>query len=91
MGDFSPHQEKIISRYYDHRDEIMLTRLQEIVTDLYLADSPAKRKRLWTRAAAAMKALRIPPNLADHIIVQDKPELLATSLRAWLDAAQKHP
>jgi len=91
MGDFTPHQKKIINRYYDHRDEIMLTRLQELVTDLYLAESDAKRQRLWTRVASAMKALKVPPALADHILAQGKPELLAKNLRAWLDAAKKKP
>ncbi len=89
MGDFSPHQRNIISRYYDHRDEIMLARLQEIVTELYLADSPAKRKRLWARAATAMKALKIAPRLIDTMIEQDKPELLATNLREWFVTAQE--
>ncbi len=89
MGDFTPHQKKIINRYYDHRDEIILARLQELVTDLYLADSDAKRKRLWTRVASAMKALKVPPALADHIIAQAKPEVLAQNLRTWLDEAKK--
>ena len=89
MSEFTPHQRKIINRYYDHRDEIMLTRLQEIVTELYLADSVSKRKRLWTRASSAMKALKVPPNLADHIIAQAKPEVLAKNLREWLDAGKR--
>lgn len=89
MGDFTPHQKKIINRYYDHRDEIMLTRLQELVTDLYLAESDAKRKQLWTRVASAMKALKVLPVLADHILAQGKPELLAQNLRTWLDSAKK--
>ncbi len=84
MGDFTRHQKKIIERYYDHRDEISLTKLGEIVTELYLADSDGKRKRLWSRAARAMKTLQITPDIANHIITQGKPEVLAENLRAWL-------
>ena len=46
MPDHTPYQRKLISRYYDHRDTILLTRLQEIVTDLVLAESEAKTRRL---------------------------------------------
>ncbi len=84
MGDFTSHQKKIIERYYDHRDEISLTKLGEIVTELYLADSDGKRKRLWSRAARAMKTLQIPPDVANHIVTQGKPEVLAENLRGWL-------
>ncbi len=89
MGEFTPHQKKIISRYYDHRDEIMLARLQEIVTELYLADTEAKRKRLWTRAATAMKSLKLEPKAIERIMADGTPELLARNLRVWLDEARK--
>ena len=48
MPDYSKHQKKIIERYYDHRDVIMLTKLGEIVTELYLATSDKKRDQLWS-------------------------------------------
>lgn len=85
MPDHTPHQKKIISRYYDHRDQIMLNRLQEIVTELYLADSAAKQDRLWKRAEAAMKSLKIPANQINHLMTQKKPETLAQNLRIWLE------
>lgn len=85
MGDFTPHQKKIINRYYDNRDHIMLTRLQEIVTELYLADTDAKQNRLWKRAEAAMKSLNIPASQIAHLLAQKKPEILAQNLRLWLE------
>ena len=85
MGDFTPHQKKIINRYYDNRDHIMLTKLQEIVTELYLADTEAKQGRLWKRAETAMKNLKVPPTVASHILAQKKPEVLAHNLRQWLE------
>lgn len=84
MGDYTPHQKKIIGRYYDQRDQIMLAKLQEIVTELYLADSPSAQTRLWKRVATAMKNLNVPPALAAHILEQKKPEILAQNLREWL-------
>ena len=63
MPDYTPHQRKIIDRYYKNRDEIMLAKLQEIVTELYLADSDRALTRLWKRAEKAMQALDIPVTL----------------------------
>lgn len=85
MGDFTPHQKKIISRYYDNRDHIMLTRLQEIVTELFLADTESKQSRLWKRAEAAMKSLKVPASQISHLLAQKKPEVLAHHLRQWLE------
>lgn len=89
MGDFTPHQKKIINRYYDNRDHIMLTRLQEIVTELYLADTESKQGRLWKRAEAAMKSLKIPASQINHLLAQKKPEALAHNLRLWLEGKPK--
>ena len=91
MTDYTPYQQKIISRYYDHRDEIQLTKLQEIVTELVLTDSEARTKRLWSRAKKAMEVLRIPPRLRDHIVTKADPEILARNIRDWLKAAKTNP
>jgi len=89
MPEYSRYQKKVIERYYDHRDQIMLTRLGEIVTELYLADTEAKAKRLWSRAESAMKAIKVPAATMQHILQRKKPELLADHLRDWLAAARK--
>ena len=89
MTDYTPHQRRIIERYYDQRDQIMLGRLQEIVTELYLAESEAKRERLWGRAQKAMTALKVPDSIMEHILSKGDPEVLARNLRQWLDAAKK--
>ena len=91
MTDYTRHQKKIIERYYDRRDEIMLAKLQEIVTELYLAESDAKRDQLWKRAEKAMKALKAPESVARHILTQAKPEVLAKNVRQWLQDARKPP
>ena len=89
MPEHSPYQKKIIERYYDRRDEIALTRLQEIVSELVLTDSDRKRDQLWKRAAQAMKALKVPDRLAQHILDQRKPDILAKNLRDWLQQGRK--
>lgn len=53
----SNYQRGIVNRYYENRDTIALTTLGEIVSDLYLAESEAKRKRLWERAEKALTNL----------------------------------
>ncbi len=91
MPEHTPYQKKLIGRYYDRRDEIMLAKLQEIVTELYLVETDRKREQLWKRVGQAMQALKIPPGLVDHILTQRKVEVLARHVRGWLKAAAQPP
>ncbi len=47
--EYSSYQRKVINRYYDNIDTITLTRLQELVSDLYLAEGK-KAETLWKKA-----------------------------------------
>jgi len=87
MPNYSQHQKKIIRRYYDNLDQIALTRLGEIATELYLAETVPQKKRLWDRADKAMQKLKIPPNLSHHILQSQDPEILAQNLKNWLKAS----
>ncbi len=89
MPDYSKHQKKIIERYYDQRDVIMLTKLGEIVTDLYLATTDRKRDQLWSRAKKAMTNLKVPPAIIDHVFEKKDVEVLARNLRDWTAQAKK--
>ena len=84
MPDYSPHQKKIINRYYDNKDQILLTRLQEIVTELFLADTESKQKSLWNRAAKAMQGLKVPQPVRERILADKKVDALARHLGEWL-------
>lgn len=84
MAELSRHQKKIVERYYTHRDTIMLTKLQELVTELYLAQAKGTRQALWKRARTAMENLGVKPGLMDHIIDQQSPEILARNIQQWL-------
>ena len=86
---YSSHQQKVIANYYDNLDTIMLTKLQELVTELYLADSKQKQDRLWNQAHKAMVKMKIKPALIDHIMKQRLVTTLAKNLEDWLRASNK--
>ncbi len=71
------HQQKIISRYYENRDQIDLQRLSELVTNLYLADSPKKVERQWTTAGEIMERLKVPKTRIEHVLKQRDAAILA--------------
>lgn len=76
MSDFTPYQQKIIKNYYDNRDAISLQRLQELVTDLYLAEGK-KREKLWENAEKSLVGLKLAPARIKHLMGQKDPALLA--------------
>jgi len=83
------YQAKVISRYYDKLDTIMLQKLGELVTELYLADTVARQNQLWQRAHKAMVKLKVPPAIIDHIMEKRSVEILAKNLQDWLSNKKK--
>jgi len=81
--EYSGYQKGVISRYYDNLDTIMLQKLGELVTDLYLADSKTKKDRLWKRAHQAMERLKIKRPIIDHIMKSRDVQVLAKNLQDW--------
>ncbi len=80
----SKYQTEVIRQYYNHLDTIMLGKLGEMVTELYLAETDARKNRLWQRAHKAMLNLKIPPAIIDHIMKKRSVEILAKNLQDWL-------
>jgi hypothetical protein len=80
----SKYQNEVIGRYYENLDTIMLGKLGELVTELYLAETPAKKQRLWQRAHKAMIKLKVPPAIMAHIMEKQDVEILAKNLKNWL-------
>ena len=74
--DFSPHQQKIIKRYYDNLDTIALQRLADLVGELYLAEGK-KKEKAWQAAQKAMVKLEVPAVRIEHLMKQQQPALLA--------------
>ncbi|MFA5553131.1 MAG: hypothetical protein WCZ89_08915 [Phycisphaerae bacterium] len=79
----SKYQKDVISSYYSNLDSIMLNKVSELVTELYLADNDAKRKKLWQRVQKAMVQLKIPAAIVEHIIQKQDVEILAKNLKEW--------
>lgn len=81
--EYTAYQQGIISNYYNQLDTIMLTKLQELVTDLYMADTDAKKKRLWDRAQKAMMKLNVPATILEHIMAKRDVQILAKNVQEW--------
>ena len=81
---YTKYQTDVIGRYYDNLDTIMLQKLGELVTELYLARTDAQKTRLWDRVQKAMEKLKIHPGLIDHIMATRSVEILAKNLQDWL-------
>jgi hypothetical protein len=76
MADLTPHQQKIVKRYYQNQDALAVQRLAELVSDLYLSTGK-KRERVWVNLEAHMKTLGVPQVRIDHLRKQDNPALVA--------------
>ncbi len=84
MAKRTPHQDKIIRRYYQNQDQILIQRLGDLVTDLYLAEGK-NRVRLWKRTTEILEKLKIPSARVQHVCQSDNPALLAEVLKELLD------
>jgi len=76
--EYTRFQRGVIRRWYENRGAIEVQRLQELVTDIYLATSATKRARLWERARAILE--RIPdvdPAAIDALVAANDVETLA--------------
>ncbi len=82
--EYSSYQKDVISRYYSSQEAIMLQNLQELVTELYLADTDNKKKKLWERAHKAMLKLKIPAAIIEHIMNKASIEVLAKNVAEWV-------
>ena len=89
QNNYSQYQKDVISGYYNNLDTIMLGKLSELVSELYLADTKAKKNRLWQRVHKAMLKLKVPPVIIDHIMQKEDVEILAKNLQDWLNAPKK--
>lgn len=84
MREYTPYQQNVIRRYYQHRPAVLFQQLSELVSELYLADVK-KRPRLWKRVEAALEKLEVPRSRIDHLVKKANPALLADLLKE-LDA-----
>lgn len=80
----SNYQDRVIRNYYQNRDTIMLQRLGELITDLFLAEGQA-RARIWKRVAEILEKLKIPKTQIQHLVHSDNPTLVANILQKLLE------
>jgi hypothetical protein len=74
----SRYQKGIVNRYYEHADTITLTKLQEIVSDLYLATGDKATAKLWKSAETALAKSGAEPARAAKILADKNVVALAT-------------
>jgi hypothetical protein len=80
MEKYTKHQQGIIKRYYENIDQITLSKLSELVTELYLA-SGKKRDKMWETATRHMEKLGVPKERIDHILAKQDAALLAALVK----------
>ena len=88
-NEYSKYQQNLIENYYKNLDAIMLGKLQELVTELYLAKNGPKEDKLWERAHKAMVKMKVRPALIEHIMRKRNVEVLANNLQDWLKKTRK--
>ena len=77
MEDFSRHQQSIIKRYYANSSTVGLQRLEELVSDLYLAEGANKLKKLWSHVQQALTKLEVPASRVKMVMESADPAKLA--------------
>tara|TARA_Y100001933_G_scaffold251184_1_gene288342 strand:+ start:664 stop:945 length:282 start_codon:yes stop_codon:yes gene_type:complete len=63
----SRYQQGIVRRFYLHRGTILITRLQELVSDLAVAEGK-KADALWKRAEDSLRKLETEPPIPESRI-----------------------
>lgn len=76
MSDYTPHQKKIIKRFYDHADDIGYQRLSELVSEIYLAEGK-KLDNLWKQVEKALAKVKVDQKMVEHLLTKRDPKLLA--------------
>jgi hypothetical protein len=87
VAERSKYQQNIIKNYYQNQGAILLQRLGEQVTELYLAEGKARAKR-WKDIAKILEKLKVPPTRIENLLKRDDPAQVATLLEELL-AKQK--
>lgn len=75
MKDFSAYQQKVIRNYYQNRDALALQRLQELATDLYLAEGK-KRAKIWDQVRKSLEKSGLSAARIDHVVSSDNPAMV---------------
>ncbi len=86
MAERTKFQERAIKNFYDNREAIALQRVQELVTELYLSEGK-KREKHWKNVATHLQKLGVAPETIDHLVAQNRPELVASLIEKLMGKA----
>jgi hypothetical protein len=78
----SKYQQKIVGRYYEHKDSLTTQKLQELVSDIYLASPGKEADKLWKRADAALRSAGVAPEKVEKVMASRSAEALAAMVSA---------
>lgn len=85
MEKYSRHQQQIIKNYYNNREDVALQRVQELVTELFLAEGK-QREKVWKNLTTHLEKLGVSAERIATLRKQDKPELVLKQIEAKLNA-----
>ncbi len=80
MEKFSRYQQGVIKNYYRNREGIAVQRVQELVTELYLAEGK-KRIKVWEQLKPHLQSLGYTEKQIETLEKEDKPEMLAKLIK----------
>lgn len=87
--EYSNYQKKVISRYYENREQIDEQRLGELVTSLYLASGAKQIEKLWKSAEETMLRLGVPEGRVAHVVETRDAAILAEVVKDLQNGAIK--
>jgi hypothetical protein len=76
MEKFSRYQQSVIKNYYRNREGIAVQRVQELVTELYLAEGK-KRIKVWEQLRPHLQSIGLTEKQIEHLEKEDRPEMVA--------------
>jgi hypothetical protein len=88
----SSHQKGIVTRYYQHQDSRVVANLQELLSDLFLAEKGPSADKKWAAAERELaKTNADPTKVAGAIAARDIKALGAIIAAPGLSAAKPKP
>jgi hypothetical protein len=87
--EYTDYQRAAISNYYKNLDTIMLQKLDNLVSELYIAEIEGKADKLWPKVRKAMEKLNIPEAIINHIVEKHDVGILAKNLQEWQSKCKK--
>ncbi len=85
--DLSAHQQKIVNRYYEHRDTIRSNRLSDLVAELWLCEDEKAAAKLWGKAQVELMKAGVDAAQAGKVAGERDTERLAQLVKQ-IDAGQ---